>query len=570
MRKIAIGLFVLCLMLMMNSVTAASWNSDWNYYKPITINHTYASDEQTNFPMLIDITDSDLALKAQADGDDIVFVNSDNTIQLDHQIEGTFNSTNGHLKAWIRIPTLSNTTDTVINMYYNNSGATNTENPAGVWGVNASGIWLMDEGTGTVVIDSSGNGNDGVNNGADWVTGGLDFNGTSDYMNASGFSPDMVTTKAYTIAYRLNTTQSITSGFEACHVVLHDGSDGFGVAPDTSGNIFVYTTGGNTATEAGAGTPVNDGQLHAIVAVFDQVNDTVSVYVDGILDYQVASYTDNSNTINANLSVGCNNVQSGGYYDGIFEDIQIYDRVLSAEEVGTRYNNTNSPSTFSSVGAEQTPDTTDPVVNTVTLNNTAPNTGDAILVTVDATDNAAVISVKANNVALVPQGGDIWKGTITALVGTHIVNVSATDAVDNVGWNNSTSYTTTTTTDLYNITFLPPITTMDQFNLKDGRTLPIKFASQDNDTGDFIYDDTVNVTITDSTGHLITYFTYGTGSESVRINTREEQYIVNFHTRNYALNVGETYVITVTFGEPGSLRGYEITDFTLVYKGKGK
>jgi len=123
---------------------------------------------------------------------------------------------------------------------------------------------------------------------------------------------------------------------------------------------------------------------------------------------------------------------------------------------------------------------------------------------------------------------------------------------------------------LYNITFLPPITTMDQFNVKDGRTLPIKFTSQDNDTGDFIYDETVNVTIKNSTGHLITYFNYGTGTDSVRINTKEEQYIVNFHTKDYDLNVGETYEITVTFGEPDSLRGYEITYFTLVDKGKEK
>jgi parallel beta-helix repeat protein len=136
----------------------------------------------------------------------------------------------------------------------------------------------------------------------------------------------------------------------------------------------------------------------------------------------------------------------------------------------------------------------------------------------------------------------------------------------NLTWVNDTA----TTTDLYNITFLPPITTMDQFNLTNGRTLPIKFTSQDNDTGDFIYDDTVNVTIKNSTGHLITYFTYGTGTDSVRINTTEEQYIVNFHTRNYGLNVEETYAITVTFGEPDSPRGYEITYFTLVDKGKGK
>jgi hypothetical protein len=123
---------------------------------------------------------------------------------------------------------------------------------------------------------------------------------------------------------------------------------------------------------------------------------------------------------------------------------------------------------------------------------------------------------------------------------------------------------------LYNITFLPPIKTMDQFTFTDGSTLPIKFTARNSTTDEFIYDDTVNVTITNSTGHLITYFTHGKGTDSVRINTIEEQYIVNFHSKNYDLNVGETYAITVTFGEPDCLRGYDITFFTLVDKGKGK
>ncbi|MBE0524568.1 MAG: DUF2341 domain-containing protein, partial [Methanosarcinales archaeon] len=172
MRKITIGLFVLCLILMMNSVTAVP---SGNYFKQITIDHNYVNGSQTDFPMMINITDTDLAEKAQADGDDIVFFNSDNTTQLDHQIEGTFNSATGNLKAWIRIPELSNTTNSTIYMYYNNSDANNTENSSGVWGVNASGIWLMDEGTGTAVNDSSGNENHGVNSGADWIANGLDF-----------------------------------------------------------------------------------------------------------------------------------------------------------------------------------------------------------------------------------------------------------------------------------------------------------------------------------------------------------------------------------------------------------
>jgi len=85
-------------------------------------------------------------------------------------------------------------------------------------------------------------------------------------------------------------------------------------------------------------------------------------------------------------------------------------------------------------------DTSPPVVNSVTINNTTPYAGEDILVTVNATDNVGVVSVEANNVALTHQGGDIWNGTITAILGNHWVSVMATDAAGLIGWNSSATY----------------------------------------------------------------------------------------------------------------------------------
>lgn len=85
-----------------------------------------------------------------------------------------------------------------------------------------------------------------------------------------------------------------------------------------------------------------------------------------------------------------------------------------------------------------------PVINSVTLDNSLPHTGDAILVTANATDNVGVTDVKANGDKLSVNGGNtfLWSGTIYAKEGTHSVNISASDADGNIAWNNSTSYTT--------------------------------------------------------------------------------------------------------------------------------
>ena len=60
---------------------------------------------------------------------------------------------------------------------------------------------------------------------------------------------------------------------------------------------------------------------------------------------------------------------------------------------------------------------------------------------------------------------------------------------------------------------------------------------------------------------------FSVGSE---LDSTEKQYIVNFHTKDYALNLGETYAVRVTFGEIDGLKGYDLTYFTLMENGKAK
>ncbi|UCH05048.1 MAG: LamG domain-containing protein, partial [Candidatus Thorarchaeota archaeon] len=90
--------------------------SGFRYSKDITIDHTKINSNLNDFPVMIELFDTDLRSDVQADGDDIVFKNGTNV--LDHEIElfdQTFNSTHSHLVAWIRLD-LSSTVDTTITM----------------------------------------------------------------------------------------------------------------------------------------------------------------------------------------------------------------------------------------------------------------------------------------------------------------------------------------------------------------------------------------------------------------------------------------------------------------------
>ena len=73
-------------------------------------------------------------------------------------------------------------------------------------------------------------------------------------------------------------------------------------------------------------------------------------------------------------------------------------------------------------------DTIPPVIYNVTINNSTPNVGDIVMVTVSVTDNDRVDRVSANRVALTYQGNDIWIGNITAELGSEWIGISAWDA----------------------------------------------------------------------------------------------------------------------------------------------
>ncbi|MFX1233180.1 MAG: DUF2341 domain-containing protein [Promethearchaeota archaeon] len=133
----------------------------FKYYKEILIDHNQVNGmgDHKNFPMLISIFDTDLHDDVQSNGNDIVFAN--NTVWLNHEIElfeKTYNSTHAKLVAWVRIPKLSITNDTILRMYYGNSTMDSRQNPEGVWDSNYYAVYHMNQDpSSSSVLDSTAN-----------------------------------------------------------------------------------------------------------------------------------------------------------------------------------------------------------------------------------------------------------------------------------------------------------------------------------------------------------------------------------------------------------------------------
>jgi len=167
----------------------------WEYRKMITIDHTMVAGELEHFPVLLDITDTDLRDKAQDDGDDILFMNGTGVAtRLYHEVE-EFDGSTGRLVAWVNVSSLSSAVDTSFYLYYGNVGSGDQQCPEKVWDAGFVLVQHFNERSGTL-FDSTGYSNDGVPYGgvsqdvAGMIGNADGFDGSNDYVECEN-SPSL-------------------------------------------------------------------------------------------------------------------------------------------------------------------------------------------------------------------------------------------------------------------------------------------------------------------------------------------------------------------------------------------
>jgi hypothetical protein len=145
-------------------------SSGYSYQSTIVIDHTKIQNtDQNDFPFLFNTTNPSLATianggqVANSNGYDIIFSLDPNGLtKLDHELE-SYSPLTGQVTAWVRIPTLSHTTDTVLYVFYGNPNTVaSQQNPTGVWDSNYTAVYhIANTGTGTAA-DSTSYGNNGT------------------------------------------------------------------------------------------------------------------------------------------------------------------------------------------------------------------------------------------------------------------------------------------------------------------------------------------------------------------------------------------------------------------------
>lgn len=174
----------------------AGWYStNWTYRKAITVDHTKVSNtDQTNFPVLVNLaSDADLSAHARSDGFDILFTASDGTSMVSYERE-RYTNTTGALAAWVRVPVLSATTDTVLFLYYGNATVSDQQNATNVWDTNCKLVYHMNDAGPTTVKDATTNGNNGTQSGGVTFKSAGQIAGATTYANGATAPSQYVST----------------------------------------------------------------------------------------------------------------------------------------------------------------------------------------------------------------------------------------------------------------------------------------------------------------------------------------------------------------------------------------
>ena len=369
-------------------ITAAGGCAGYLYQRSVTIDRTKVPNtDQSNFPVLFSGTYSFLATVANggkvtnASGFDII-VTSDSagTTKLDHEIE-SYNAS-GAVTFWVRVPTVSTTTDTVIYLCYGNAAITTSqENKTAVWSNGFESVYHLHN----AFTDSTGIHAAGTNSGTTSSTGvaanGRTFNGSSQYINTNwisnyGASQDLTWEGWFKVGASGIGGSDDIMGIEdrfctdppTCSTFAGDRSEiRLAIRENAAGSpnpIDAYDTyirpdTGSLYTGAPSISPTG-GQWHH--AVLLRNGSTGRLYLDGSEVHSGAVATgaltfptapNNTLLIGAQWETDtASTTDQRNYFEGDLDEVRTSTTVRSADWIKTVYNNQSSPSTFYTLGTE--------------------------------------------------------------------------------------------------------------------------------------------------------------------------------------------------------------------------
>lgn len=325
------------------------------YRKAIALDYTTGAQALADYQVALTIDTAALiaAGHLRPDAGDLLFLGADESTVLPYWLESGTNTTT--TKIWVRVPAIAASATHTIYVYYGNANATSQSSHTQTFVRvidTVTAAYAMDTGAGTTIADCSGNGLTGTIDGATWTTGrfsnALQFDGQNDFVNL-GTNPLLFPAGSVSLSawmkfsglYGFLFSNWFGGNWRGFNVgVWGDGENGPNA---TNFGIFVGNDGPADDQLEGP-SKYNDDQWHHVVAVYDQQNLQLRLYIDGALIASKSTPIDiiqyGANTA-SEARLGASAVSTGSLYHftGIIDELKIYGRALNDQDAAALFAN---------------------------------------------------------------------------------------------------------------------------------------------------------------------------------------------------------------------------------------
>ncbi|MBN2312696.1 MAG: LamG domain-containing protein [Sedimentisphaerales bacterium] len=192
------------------------------------------------------------------------------------------------------------------------------------------GWWKFDEGNGNIAVDWSGQGNHGALQGdPQWapgqVGGALEFDGTGDLVDCGANDVFDIATDMTAMCWIK--VHQFNKNWQA---IVTQGDNSWRLHRSNNTDNIAWGTSGLEPTDITGTINVNDGEWHNVAGVYDGTQKIL--YVDGNIDAS-SNTTGSIDSSTYRMQIGENAQATGRNWAGLIDDVRIYTRALTMDEI---------------------------------------------------------------------------------------------------------------------------------------------------------------------------------------------------------------------------------------------